>query len=147
MRSSKPSPVEPNSKKELELAKQLQKENHYKGFTSEDENTTCENPDDYLKELDEKVKSMIAKSEKKMRVGRKTSHSVCVCKVCGKKGQWVTIRDHIEAKHLYSVFNSCNQCEKTFRSITTFRTHKKLYHKKSQSGYFSLCDKIVVEKS
>ena len=73
MRSSKPSPVEPNSKKELELAKQLQKENHYKGFTSEDENTTCENPDDYLKELDEKVKSMIAKSEKKMRRSQQTS--------------------------------------------------------------------------
>ena len=82
--SSKTSPVKPNSKKELELAKQLQKEYHYKGFTSEDDNTTCENPD--LKELDEKVKSMIAKSEKKMRVGKKTSHSVCVCKVCGKKG-------------------------------------------------------------
>ena len=46
--SSKLSPVKPNSKKELEVAKQLQKENHYKGFTSEDDNTTYENPDDYL---------------------------------------------------------------------------------------------------
>ena len=32
--SSKPSPLKPNSKKELELAKQSQKENHYEGFTN-----------------------------------------------------------------------------------------------------------------
>ena len=38
-----------------------------------------------------------------MPVGKTNeSKRVCICKTCGKEGQWVAmaIRDHIEAKHL-----------------------------------------------
>ena len=80
------------------------------------------NSDEYMQRLDEKVKSMLGKSEKKMQVG-KTLQRVCLCKVCGKEGQWVAIRDHIEAKHLEGVSLPCNQCEKTFRTRGSLRQH------------------------
>ena len=87
---------------------------------------------------------MMERTQSKTLVGGRVLY---ICKVCGKEGQHTGIRNHIEANHIEGIVIPCNQCEKTFRSMTTFRTHKKLYHKKSQSGYFSLCDKIVVEKS
>ena len=94
------------------------------------------NSDEYVKELDEKVKSMIEKSEKKMPVG-KTIQRVCLCKVCGKEGQWVAIRDHIEANHLEGVSLACNQCQKTFWSRVSLRMHKSLNHKAPQTENFS----------
>ena len=94
------------------------------------------NSDEYLMQLDEKVKSMIEKSEKKMPVG-KTFQRVNICKVCGKEGQWVGIRDHIEANHLEGVALACNQCEKTFRSRVSLRMHKSLIHKAQQTENFS----------
>ena len=80
------------------------------------------NSEEYMQRLDEKVKSMLGKSEKKMQVG-KTLQRVCLCKVCGKEGQWVAIRDHIEAKHLEGVSLHCKQCEKTFRTRGSLRQH------------------------
>ena len=52
-----------------------------------------------LKELDERVMSMIEKSVSKIpnRKGR-----FDVCKVCGKEGERTQIKDHIEANHLGS---------------------------------------------
>ena len=38
-----------------------------------------------------------------------------VYKVCGKEGQSVTIRDHIEANHLAGVSLPCDDCGKLFR--------------------------------
>ena len=97
---------------------------HKEGVTLASSN----NSDEYLQQLDEKVKSMIEKSEKKMRVG-KSFHRVNICKVCGKEGQWVAIRDHIEANHLEGVSLACNQCEKTFRSRVSLRMHRSIIHK------------------
>ena len=74
-----------------------------------------------LKELDEKVKSMMEKSQNRTSDGTKMAN---ICKVCGKEGQWVAIRDHIEANHLEGVSLPCNVCEKTFRSRITLRKHK-----------------------
>ena len=97
---------------------------------------TLNDSDEYMQELDEKVKSMIEKSDKKMAVG-KTFKRVCLCKVCGKEGQYVAIRDHIEANHLEGVSLACNQCEKTFRSRASLRMHKSVIHKTSQTENFS----------
>ena len=47
-----------------------------------------------------------------------------ICKVCGKEGQSMAIRDHIEANHLEGVSLPCNVCEKTFRSRISLRQHK-----------------------
>ena len=78
-----------------------------------------------LKELDEKVKSMMEKSQNRTSDGTKMAN---ICKVCGKEGQWVAIRDHIEANHLEGVSLPCNVCERTFRSRMILRKHKCIKH-------------------
>ena len=74
-----------------------------------------------LQELDEKVKSMMENSPNLTPNGREKAK---MCKVCGKEGYNVGIRDHIEANHLQGVALHCNICEKTFRSRQWFRKHK-----------------------
>ena len=69
-----------------------------------------------LTELDEKVKSMMAQSGKAISYGKGTMRLANICKVCGKEGQIVNIRDHIEANHLEGVSLPCNLCERKFRS-------------------------------
>ena len=76
-----------------------------------------------LQELDEKVKSMMEKTNKQMPSGTKMAY-VYICNVCGKEGAGIAIRDHIEAKHLEGVSLPCNLCEKTFRSRIVLRRHK-----------------------
>ena len=58
--------------------------------------------------------------------GRKTVYN---CQVCGKEGQGMQIRDHIEANHLEGIVMPCNHCEKTFRSRSAMRGHRRIYHK------------------
>ena len=82
-------------------------------------------PTDYyatdLGELDEKVKSMMEKGNNTLpnRAGK-----VDVCKICGKEGQWVAIRDHIEANHLEGISLLCNICGKIFRLRLQLRKHR-----------------------
>ena len=73
-----------------------------------------------LQELDEKVKSLMEKSQNLISSGRQRAD---ICKVCGKEGQSMAIRDHIEANHLEGVAQPCNVCEKTFRSRHQLRRH------------------------
>ena len=70
-----------------------------------------------VQELDTKVKSLMDLSANRASNG----HKAYVCKVCGKEGQWVAIRDHIESNHLEGVSLPCNVCEKTYRSRATLR--------------------------
>ena len=74
-----------------------------------------------LQALDEKVKSMMEKGHNTLpnRAGK-----VDVCKICGKEGQWVAIRDHIEANHLEGISLPCNICGKIFRSRLQLRKHR-----------------------
>ena len=74
-----------------------------------------------LQELDETVKSMMETSQSLVMIGGKRAK---MCKVCGKEGQAVNIRDHIESNHLEGVSLPCNVCEKTFRSRMLLRKHK-----------------------
>ena len=60
--------------------------------------------------------------------GKGTMRKANVCKVCGKEGQIVAIRDHIEANHLEGVAIPCNFCEKTFRSRHSLRNHRRSQH-------------------
>ena len=50
-----------------------------------------------MQELDEKVKSMMEISQNLIPSGREKAK---ICKVCGKDGAGIAIRDHIEANHL-----------------------------------------------
>ena len=74
-----------------------------------------------FQELDEKVKSMMDVSQNLEPGGKGRAK---VCKVCGKEGQSMAIRDHIEANHLEGVSLPCTGCEKTFRSRIILRRHK-----------------------
>ena len=73
-------------------------------------------------ELEERVKSMMEKSQNKTARGREFADR---CKVCGKEGMSNAIKDHIEANHLEGIVIPCNLCDKTFRSRNGFRQHKR----------------------
>ena len=74
-----------------------------------------------LQELDEKVKSMMEASQNFLQNGRERAK---ICRLCGKEGQGVNIRAHIEANHLEGVSLPCNICAKTFRTRMMLRQHK-----------------------
>ena len=96
------------------------------------EDTTVAKMDDlpaYLAELDQKVKSLMEKSQKVMPLVNGKRQTANICKVCGKEGQIVAIRDHIEANHLEGVSLPCNLCEKTFSSRQTLRLHKNSHNR------------------
>ena len=87
-----------------------------------------------LQALDEKVKSMMGKGQRmipdgKQANGTQKQQTVCICKVCGKKGLFKQIRDHIEANHLRGISLPCDQCGKSFSSRTSLEFHKRKYHK------------------
>ena len=73
-----------------------------------------------LQELDKKVKSMMEKSQNLCPDGGSKAK---ICKVCGKEGAGIAIRDHIEANHLEGVSLPCNVCGKEFRSRQILRKH------------------------
>ena len=82
-----------------------------------------------FKELDEKVKSMMEKGKKMIPNGKQADgtprHATSrICKVCGKEGALIAIRDHIEANHLEGVSLPCNVCGKVFRSRNRLRLHR-----------------------
>ena len=79
-----------------------------------------------LQELDEKIKSLMTTTNEIVAGKRR---DLRVCNVCGKKGQWTNIRDHIEANHIDGISHSCTHCEKTFRSRPALRMHKSSNHK------------------
>ena len=73
-----------------------------------------------LKELDDKIESMIEKQDNKW-----------VCKICGKKATQgkADIRNHIEGKHIEGVSHPCKHCDKTFRSRHSVVNHVYKFHK------------------
>ena len=94
----------------------------------EGENTTLERSKEILifdsgdlQALDEKVKLMMVKSQNLIPSGKKRAD---ICKVCGKEGEGIAIRDHIESKHLEGVSLPCNTCGNTFKTRRQLRMHK-----------------------
>jgi len=74
----------------------------------------------YLQDLDEKVKSLMEKSQNMTKIGTKRAD---ICTVCRKEGDTRQIKDHIEANHLEGVSIPCSLCEKTFRTRSASRRH------------------------
>ena len=78
----------------------------------------------YLVELEEKVKSMMEKSQNPYIGSNKTNpRRADVCKVCGKEGISSAIKDHIETNHLEGISIPCNLCEKICRSKSALKQH------------------------
>ena len=93
-----------------------------------EENTTLAIPCNFsgdFDELEERVKSMMEKSQNRIASGVKLADR---CKVCGKEGHGHHIKDHIEANHLEGIIIPCNLCDKTFRSRRTLSYHKSCHH-------------------
>ena len=80
-----------------------------------------------LEELEERVQSMMEKSQNKYANGQQKAHR---CKVCGKEGMGSAIKDHIEAHHLEGIVLPCDQCENNFRTRKNLRRHKARNHSK-----------------
>ena len=79
-------------------------------------------------ELEEKVKSLMEKSENRIANGPNSWTSAHKCKVCGKEGLGRNIKDHIEANHLDGVAIPCHICDKTFRSRRALSIHTRQTH-------------------
>ena len=78
-----------------------------------------------LEDLEQRVQSMMEKSQNKLANGHQKAD---MCKVCGKEGKRNVIKDHIEANHLEGIVLPCNNCEKTFRCRSGLRTHMQRGH-------------------
>ena len=71
-------------------------------------------------ELDEKLKTMMV-----LGIPTGDKKTLYTCQVCGKEGQMMQIKDHIEVNHLEGIIIPCTHCDKTFRYINALRCHKR----------------------
>ena len=78
-----------------------------------------------LEELEERVQSMMEKSQNNYANGLRKADK---CKVCGKEGMGTAIKNHIEANHLEGIVLPCNHCEKTFRCRNSLKQHVQNSH-------------------
>ena len=85
--------------------------------------------------LDEKVKSMMLKSQHLIPVSKTDANGTpyqrkaMICKVCQKEGEFTLIRNHIEANHLEGIVIQCYYCDKEFSSRNNLAQHKSRDHK------------------
>ena len=86
-----------------------------------------------LDELDERLNSMMEKSENRLEKKDKRSKvqgqtRADVCKVCGKEGLRSHIKRHIEANHLQGIIIPCDHCDKTFGTRHAMKLHRAKNH-------------------
>ena len=86
-----------------------------------------------LEDLDLQVKSMMEKSQNLVLSGKRRADT---CKVCGKEGETMAIKDHIEANHLEEICIPCNACDKTFKSRYSLRMHRAKMTKLNNTIHF-----------
>ena len=86
--------------------------------------------------LDEKVRSLMEKSQNRAKRGGRRAD---MCTVCGKEGENTEIKEHIEAQHL-EVSIPCSYCEKTRSSRNGLRKHM-LTHSVEKTHKCLTCNK------
>ena len=79
-------------------------------------------------EHEEKLKSMMTKSQNLIPNGKKQKVYAHSCKVCGKEGNLRNMKDHIEALHMERVSLKCNFCDQTFSSRSSVKIHNERRH-------------------
>ena len=81
-----------------------------------------------LLQYDEKVRSMMQKTDnwRENRVGKKEKSRIC--KVCGKEGRGSNITDHIEIHHMKNSQIPCKFCEQIFETRMALRSHVRSLH-------------------
>ena len=75
-----------------------------------------------MENLDDQIDSMIETSQNS--VGGKAKGKARICKVCGKEGQLVNIKNHIETQHITGVSHFCETCGNKFKSRHGLAVHK-----------------------
>ena len=103
-----------------------------RNIPNDGENRTVAIPGNFsgdLEELEERVKSLMEKSQNKIANGQGHVFAV-TCKVCGKEGLSRNMKDHIEANHIKGIIIPCDFCEKIFRSRNGLRLHKRQHQNK-----------------
>ena len=78
--------------------------------------------DDYF-ELKESVRSKMRRSKSFLPSGI----PAIACTVCGEEGQYTTVKNHIEAKHIR--YFSCDICGKLFKSKNSESKHFSMNHR------------------
>ena len=76
-----------------------------------------------LKDLDEKIATLMIQGENKIRQGPHEMIRAYVCQVCGKEDKKSNIKSHIEFNHMDGISIPCSLCEKTFKSRNALRRH------------------------
>ena len=81
-------------------------------------------------ELNEQVRSMMEKSANRLpkRKDEQENRFASICKICGKEGNGIDIKRHIEANHLEGISLPCNLCENIFRSRRQLVQHRFKQH-------------------
>ena len=81
-----------------------------------------------LLEYDEKVRSLMQKTDnwRQTRDGKKEKS--WVCKVCDKEGRGSNITDHIEIHHMENRQIPCKFCEQIFETRMALRAHVRTLH-------------------
>ena len=79
-------------------------------------------------EHEERLKSMMTKSQNLIPNGRRQKVFAHSCKVCGKEGNIKNVKDHIELLHMEKVSLSCNFCDKIFSSRSAVKLHNEKRH-------------------
>ena len=72
-----------------------------------------------IKELEEKISSMMSKGKSLCSDGRKAR----ICHVCGMEGRGFNIQQHIALKHIEVVSILCKLCDKSFKSMRKIKRH------------------------
>ena len=73
--------------------------------------------------LDEKIRTLVVASKNK-----DSKFLLHACVLCGKEGKIHNIKVHIEANHIESMSNPCDQCDKTMKTRDALRQHKYKFH-------------------
>ena len=84
-----------------------------------------------LKQLDEKINSMMEPSGHLMKNGNQHQRAAFSCKVCGKEASKTHMKEHIEARHIDGLSHTCNICGKVSRSRGGLRLHNRQEHSNS----------------
>lgn len=79
-----------------------------------------------LEDLDEQIKAMMTRTEKRTHDGKEF---ITKCNVCGKETASRNMTKHIESIHITGVTHACNICGKTSRSRSALKFHKYAFHK------------------
>ena len=86
-----------------------------------------------IKKLDERIKTIMSTTSENLTGNQARQGKVRKCNMCGRKGTYTNIKDHIEGKHITNISLPCNICMTVFNSRKSLWQHKHKKHKQKIS--------------